>query len=174
MSVIRTRGAQNDELFWMRHRQVAQQDLVGQRENRGVSADAERECENRDGGEAWRFAEHAKGEAQILEQCIEERKAAVFAIAFSGLFEATEVQERLVAGFLTAHALSDVALDGHVQVRTQFSVEVAVELVAMEKGAQAMGELEKPGNHFVATPLGYFVLSCHSFLVNLHRKASSV
>jgi len=38
------------------------------------------------------------------------------------LFEAPEVDERLAAGLLGAHALREVSFEGHFQVRTQLGV----------------------------------------------------
>src|SRR5215469_112969 len=148
MSMIWPGRAQDDELLRMRHRQVAQQDLIGQREDGGVGADAQGESENGDGGEARRFSEHAKSEAQILEQGVEEGKATAVAVALPGLFETAELEERLAAGLFGGHALSEVAFDSHFQVRTQFGVEVAIELRAAKDGAQAVKRLAKPGDHW--------------------------
>ena len=48
------------------HRQQPQQHLIGQREDRRVGADAERERQHDDDGEGWRLDERANGVAEIL------------------------------------------------------------------------------------------------------------
>src|SRR6266566_1161490 len=68
-------------------------------------------------------------------------------IALPGLFEAPEVEERLAAGLLGAHAPSEVSFEGHLQVRTQLGVEVVIELCTAEEGAQTVEPLAKPGDH---------------------------
>jgi hypothetical protein len=68
-----------------------------------------------------------------------------------GLLDTAEVKQRLAAGLLAVHALSEVALDGHVQVRTEFGIEVAVESPATEKRSQAKERLPNQGEHFVFT-----------------------
>jgi len=73
-----------------------------------------------------------------LEHGIEEAKTAAFAIDLPGLFETAEVEERLAAGLLAVHALGEVAFDGHLQVGTQFGIEVAVELRAPEERPEAV------------------------------------
>ena len=91
--------------------------------------------------------QRAKGEAQVVEQAVEEGETAGFAIALPGLFEAPEVEERLAAGLLGAHAPSEVSFEGHLQVRTQLGVEVVIELCTAEEGAQTVEPLAKPGDH---------------------------
>ena len=71
MPMSRPGRAQNDELFRMRHSQFAQQNLVGQRKDGSVGADAEGEGENGDGGEARGLAKLAEGEAAIREERME-------------------------------------------------------------------------------------------------------
>ena len=95
-------------------RQRFQQNSVNDAEDGGVGADAESKREDSQGSEARRLAQHAEGEAEILEQRVEERKATALAIDLAGLLDTAEVEERLAPGLLAAHALSEVAFDGHV------------------------------------------------------------
>src|SRR5215470_8007787 len=118
-------------------RQRAKESRVNQAKDGGVGADAEGEGKHGDGGEAGRFAEHAEGEAQILQKRVGEGQAAAFAIDLASLFEAAEVEKRLTAGLLPVHALREVALDGHLQVRTEFGIEVAVEAAAAKESDEA-------------------------------------
>jgi hypothetical protein len=50
------------------HRQLAKQDLIDQRKDGGVGADAKRERQHRDRGEARIFAEHAQAESNVLPE----------------------------------------------------------------------------------------------------------
>jgi hypothetical protein len=63
------------------------------------------------------------------------------------LFEAPKVEERLAAGLPGAHALREVAFKSHLQVRTQFGVEVTIELRTAEEGAQTVERLAKASGH---------------------------
>ncbi len=85
--MIRPRRAQDEELLRMRHGQIAQQDLVGQREDGRVGADAERECDNGDGGKTGRLSEHANAIVQILPACLHKKFPAARANEFLGTFE---------------------------------------------------------------------------------------
>ena len=57
----------------------AKQDGINQAKDGGVGADAECESEDRDRGEAGRFAEHAEGEAAIGEGRVEPTVNALLA-----------------------------------------------------------------------------------------------
>jgi len=59
-----------------------QQQGIRHAEDRRIGADAERESENHDRGEAGRLAKHAKRMADVLKQRFEEREAASFAVLF--------------------------------------------------------------------------------------------
>ena len=65
LPVVRALLIQHDQLVGRRDRQLAQQDLVDQREDRGVGADAERQRENRDRREQGAAPKPAQREAQI-------------------------------------------------------------------------------------------------------------
>jgi hypothetical protein len=64
------------------------------------------------------------------------------------LFKTAEVDVRLAAGLLGAHALREVSFESHLQVRMQFGVEVTIELRTAEGGAQAVEPLAKPADHW--------------------------
>ena len=59
------RSREVDELVRLRHREGAQQDLVEQREDGGVGADAERERDDRDAGDERGLEEGAEGEREV-------------------------------------------------------------------------------------------------------------
>ena len=59
---------EHHQLVGVLHRQLPQQDLVDQRENRGVGADAKGQREDGDGGEQRIAAQAADREFQIGEE----------------------------------------------------------------------------------------------------------
>ena len=61
----RAGAVEHDELLGRLHRQHPQQHLVGEREDRGVRADAERQRQHDDDGEGRRLEEGAQGVAEI-------------------------------------------------------------------------------------------------------------
>jgi hypothetical protein len=67
----------HDKLLRISNWKRTKESCVNQAENGGVRADAQGESENRDRGKAGGFAEHAKGEAEVLKQGVEEGKTAV-------------------------------------------------------------------------------------------------
>ena len=119
--------------LWIADRQGAKKCRVDEAEDGGVGADAEGKGEDGDGGEARGFAQHAKGEAQILEQCVEEGQGAGFAVFFSGLLCSAEAEEGLAAGLGGSEAALEIFFDGEFEVGGHFGVEFAVELCAAEK-----------------------------------------
>ena len=60
-----TRGREVDEPVWLQHRERTQQDLVEQREDGGVRADAERERNDRDAGDERRLEDCAEGQGDV-------------------------------------------------------------------------------------------------------------
>ena len=84
-----------------------QQNGVDEGEHRGGSADAEREGEHRDGGEARVAEEGAKAVANISAELIEEAQAdggALNVVLGGGL---AEVDAGFAAGFFFGEALAD-------------------------------------------------------------------
>ena len=65
-AAVRTRLIQHHQFVRVLHRQPAQQDLVDQREDRGVRPDAEREREDRDDREQRASKEAAHGQLEVI------------------------------------------------------------------------------------------------------------
>ena len=64
-AVVRALLVEHHELLRCSHRQLAQQDLVDQREYRGIGPDAERQRQNRDAGKQRVAAKTTQGKAEI-------------------------------------------------------------------------------------------------------------
>ena len=58
---------EHHQLLGILHRQLAQQHLVDQREDRGVGADAERERQDRDDGEERAAEQPAQGQPEVVD-----------------------------------------------------------------------------------------------------------
>ena len=114
--MIRPRRAQDEELLRMRHGQIAQQDLVGQREDGRVGADAERECEDGHGGKARRLSEHADSEEQISPQRVHQGFPAARTHNFLRNFETAAFQANGANGILAAHPLLHLFRRFHLQI----------------------------------------------------------
>ena len=65
-AAVRARLIQHHQLVRVLHRQLAQQDLVDQREDRGVRADAERERQDRDDRKQRAAKEAADGQLEVV------------------------------------------------------------------------------------------------------------
>src|SRR5215813_6497877 len=61
-------SAETHELLGLRYGQVAQHEPIKQRENRSVRSNSQSKRDNRDCGKAWRLAQHADTEADILKE----------------------------------------------------------------------------------------------------------
>ena len=60
-----TGSCEIDEPVWLRHREGAKQNLVEQREDRGIGADAERQRNDGDAGDERRLEEGAEGQCDV-------------------------------------------------------------------------------------------------------------
>ena len=153
-STLRINARNADEPFRIGVGKRDEKDSIHKAKDGGVCADAEGESEDGDSGEGGRFAEHAKGEAKVLEKRVEKRKAAGFAVLLFGLLRAAETDVSLPARFGGGEAAAEIFLYGELQVCGHFGVEVAVELSAAKEGPQPVKGLAEPGNHMWLSPEG--------------------
>ncbi len=68
MSLARAGRIEKDELIGIGDGQAAQENLLENREDTGVGADAEGKREDGDGGEGWVFGQHSNAEPDITPQ----------------------------------------------------------------------------------------------------------
>ena len=95
-------------------------------EDGGVGANAERESEDSNGGEGGFVAKEASGETEIFCEGFNGGESALVADGLFSLFQATEGEEGLTAGFFGRHAASKVVVNVELEVEREFGVEVAV------------------------------------------------
>jgi hypothetical protein len=65
----------------------------------------------------------AQGEAQVLQDIVDGREGAAFAILLARLFDAAELQSGDTAGFVHRHAGSHQVIDVHLQMAFDLIVE---------------------------------------------------
>ena len=75
-------------MFGLRVWKRAEENTVDDGEERGVGTNTEGQNEDGGGSEAGIMAKHAGGVAEVVEERFKERKGALVADAFFGLFEA--------------------------------------------------------------------------------------
>jgi hypothetical protein len=92
------------------------------------------ECqdEDDDAGEGAIAAQSAERVAQVLTKEFEPREGAGFAMVLAGLRHAAEADEGLAARFFRREAAAKVVLDGGLQVRGHFRIEIGIEGSAFE------------------------------------------
>src|ERR1700734_464060 len=112
------------QLAGMRNAELIEQRLFGESENGSVRADAQRESENGDGGEAGRFAENAQSVAHVSVERFQPETAALFAAVFFHAFDRAELQRGLAAGFFGREAGGNVRGDLALKVETQLVLHI--------------------------------------------------
>ena len=77
-------------------------------------------------------------ELKVLEEDVQPREAAGFALVLFCLLDAAETDEGAAAGFFGRHSVADVFVDGEIEMRLKFCVEVGVELLLVKEGQDAI------------------------------------
>ena len=138
--------AHDRELPRMAHGQRAQPQGLDQLEDGGVGAGAEREREQRDGGEARRSTQHAPRVAQVAPGVGDERDAPGIARLIHPLREAPETAERRRARLVGAHPRGQVFVDQPVDVERILLLHLLFNGAAAEQRAQAKPKREQPAH----------------------------
>src|SRR5690348_15022469 len=127
---------QQDKAAWFAKRQGAQQQCVHYAKCSRIGADAESKREDRDGGEARRFAQSAQAVADVLQDRIEPCADAGFAHAFFYLLGTAESEPCRAISVLWCSALADLLLRQHVHVESNFIVEIALLRRALDEATE--------------------------------------
>src|SRR5215469_8964180 len=126
----------------------SQKHSVDDAEDGGVGADAQRERQNGDGGEARTLAEHAGGIAQVLRGLVQEAPAARLAALLLERLEVTEFDSCAPRGLRAVHAGPDKIIGVERKMVTEFLVHVAFLLIAMDRAAQDGPEFGKGAHSY--------------------------
>jgi hypothetical protein len=120
------RPIEDDESPRVLYRYGAQEHCVDEAENGGVRANAERQGQNSNSGEPWRFAQYAQAEAQILNQVLKPVHFARVAAFLFGLLDTAQVESRTAMRLFSRHPLRDVFFGCSFEVVTQLVVQFLV------------------------------------------------
>src|SRR5215813_9467289 len=121
----------------MVHRRIPEQDGADKTENGAISGNAQRQCQSRNGGEAWIFAEHPSPKSQVGEEGLEEWEAAPFAVVFLSLRHSAELDERLPPRCLRAHTVAQIIFHVHLQMCVELLDEFIVGRTPSEHSAES-------------------------------------
>ncbi len=124
------------QLIGIRKFERLEKDTVDDGEHDGGGADAEREDEERDDGEARLLAEGAEGVAGVLRKIFEPAGAAGVAAFFFDLFGAAEGEAGAAMSFFGSGAGGDQVLLVLFDVEEEFFVELRFHFLMPEKTCQ--------------------------------------
>jgi len=128
-------------------RKRIQQDCFYYTEESCVCADAQRQSQNRNGGESRIPPESARCETQILKECFQEWKPATIAMAFFGLFETAEFDERVASRFFAVHASAEVVFDMHLEMVFQLRGKLAVAALRSKRRVEPHEPCSQPSHN---------------------------
>ena len=128
--------------------QGAEEHAADHAEDGGVGADAEAEGERDHGGEAGVAAQAARAVLDVLDEGFQEAHAPGVAALLLDALDAAEAHGGAAAGLVGAHPLALLLLGLQLEVEPQLLVQLALDAVAGEEGAQEMADAGK-GAHGV-------------------------
>ena len=107
---------QEDETFWFRDRQRAEQKAVDEGKDRGVGPDAEGERQNRNASDDRSGAEHTNGDPQILSQAVNETDSVHLVNLLPHQGDVPKLPSRPDVRLLRRQTRTDVVVDEQVEV----------------------------------------------------------
>ena len=136
-----------DELLRVVKRQWPQQQRIEHDEDDDARSDAERQDEHGHRRKDRVTPQRAQRVPHVLPQHLERRDAARLPMPLFRLRDSAEPDERLPPRLLGRHAVPDVLLGCHLEVRGHLGVEVPVERHRGPQGAQTVQRAPQPGDH---------------------------
>ena len=127
-----------DEAIRVAIRQRAEEHGVHDAEDRGVGADAEREGEHRDGGEALVATHVAQAVPDVADQTLERGHPALVALGLLHGLDGAEAPERVSAGVVRREAGRHGVAFGQLEVGPHVLVELAIQPIALEQRQQSL------------------------------------
>ena len=115
-----------------------EQHTVDHAEDCGVGADPEAERDDRKNGEARALTKSANAVLHVLDEVLEPAHAARVACFFLVLFHRSKIPHRSRTRRLGGHALADVLVGFHLDVKTHFRIELAVHAGAVAQCTHLM------------------------------------
>jgi len=112
-------------------RQGTQENRLDETVDRRSGADAESEREDGDSRESWITPKLARCVAQVGKDAVDQRWTRLLTVALSRLGNAAEAQACLQLGSFRAHALSAEFGSGHIEMRSEFVIDVSCGTTAL-------------------------------------------
>ena len=134
------RGVNGEECGGVAHGGGAQDEAVDRGKDCSVSADAESDGENGDGGCAAMLGEGAQGVEEIAQKRFEPGQRAAFTMGLAGLLCSADTDEGLAARFCGGEAGADEVVGMERDVGLEFGGEVGVGGAGAEEAEKTMGE----------------------------------
>ena len=128
-------------------RQGPQQNGIHHAEDRDIGADAQGQDQHGHRCKATVAAQRAQRVPQVLQQDIERRQAARFAMPLLGLRNAAEARQSLAAGFPRREAAPQILFDREFEVCGHLRIELVIHRPFAEKGAQPLERLPERIHH---------------------------
>src|SRR5215472_3278718 len=143
----RIHGTYHNDTFGLPARRTPQQVAAHHAEHGRIHGNAQGQCENSRGCESGALDNPARSVTQVLEQLIQARQSAGFAMPLLGLLRAAETNQRLTPGLFLGHPTTEILFDGQIQVSCQFHFQVVIEMRATKNGAKTVQRLLEPVDH---------------------------
>ena len=133
-------GIDGQKFARMRQVDGVQQHRVDDGEECRVDTDAQSQRDDDDSSKAWRLAQLAECEAEILQQVFEPRQRPALPDRLLGLFQTAKLDERPSARFLRGHAGAEVVVDVQLKMAFQLGGDVILRRMSGKQAAEAMEE----------------------------------
>ena len=122
----------------VRERQRLDQHGIDQAEHRGRRADTEGQHRDHDRREAGVAAEQLDSVGRVLQQDLEPADTAPIAMGLGDSFDAAESQPCAASRFASRQARRDAVGLGHLEVSSDFALELAIETASPKKRGELM------------------------------------
>src|ERR1051326_6588144 len=132
-----------DEALGIRVGERMQQHAVKHAEDRGGDADAERERDERDGGEGLAPPEGAPGVADVLEKGADAGPGGAIAHLFLDLLHTFKVDAGGAAGLAGRQSRGQVPVDYHLEAGAQLFFEIILQPAAAKQIVERVGDAAK-------------------------------
>jgi hypothetical protein len=132
--------AQLDELVRFGIRQRPEQDGIDHAEDSGVGPDTERQREHRHRGEARILPQHPHAETNVLNERFAEARSPNIPALFPHTLHIPKSSPCSTRSLLRRHPRSDVLRRAHLEMQTQFVVNLLLHGARLSERAQPAGE----------------------------------
>ena len=135
------------EAIRLAHRKLAQQELIDEREDAGVGADAEREGKDGGRGEARTPPQRPRAVSGVARQLLGPAQAALIAERLHGLRGRPRLQAGLAQGLVRILSAGAGGVGNQLEVQPQFLLEILVAAVRPHRCREPVEPLAQGAHH---------------------------